>query len=83
MYTENRIFEYPKDVVSFGASEMLMDSMNEGIIDCAVVVCDGAGTVIVPHAEMVQGIGIPCLELLERVRSKGFRKSWSQKVVPW
>lgn len=58
MYTENRIFKYPKDAISFGASEMLMDSLKEGIIDCAVVVCDGAGTVIVTDGDIAQGIGI-------------------------
>ena len=32
--------------IPFGASEMIMVGMKEGLFDCAVVVCDGAGSVI-------------------------------------
>ncbi|MBN1621508.1 MAG: DUF2099 family protein [Endomicrobiales bacterium] len=43
--------------VPFGASEILMYCLKKKIIDAAVVVCDGAGTVIVNKPEIVQGIG--------------------------
>ena len=47
-----------KDIaVPFGASEILMYCMKKEIIDAAVIVCDGAGTVIVNKPEIVQGIG--------------------------
>jgi len=34
--------------VGFGASESMMTGLERGIIDAAVTVCDGAGTVITP-----------------------------------
>jgi putative methanogenesis marker protein 8 len=43
--------------VPYGASEMLMYAMRKKVIDAAVVVCEGAGTVIVNRPEVVQGIG--------------------------
>ena len=43
--------------VPFGASEMLMYALCKKFVDAAVVVCDGAGSVIVPIPEIVQGIG--------------------------
>jgi len=44
-------------VVTYGASEMIKVCMESGLLDCAVVVCDGAGTVITPNPSLVQGIG--------------------------
>ena len=58
MYTENRVLELTEDPISFGASEMMMNALQEGILDACVVVCDGAGTVIATRAEVVQAIGI-------------------------
>lgn len=43
--------------VPYGASEILMYALRKKIIDAAVIVCDGAGTVIVDKPEVVQGIG--------------------------
>jgi putative methanogenesis marker protein 8 len=43
--------------VGFGASESMMTGIKAGIIDAAVTVCDGAGTVITANAELVQGMG--------------------------
>lgn len=43
--------------IPFGTSEMLMYALRKKVIDCAVVVCDGAGTVITSDANVVQGIG--------------------------
>jgi len=56
-FTEFRELIREKIEVPYGASEMLMYAMKKGIIDAAVVVCDGAGTVITDRAEVVQGIG--------------------------
>jgi len=53
---QNRTFE-DSLVVAYGASEMIKVCMENGVLDCAVVVCDGAGTVITPNASLVQGIG--------------------------
>jgi putative methanogenesis marker protein 8 len=43
--------------VPFGTSEMFMVALRKGTIDCAVTVCDGAGTVVTDVPEVVQGIG--------------------------
>lgn len=43
--------------VPFGTSEMFMYALRKKALDCAVVVCDGAGTVVTANPEIVQGIG--------------------------
>ena len=66
--------------VPFGASEMLMFALRKGTIDCAITVCDGAGTVVVNVPEVVQGIGArmngvfytsPIPQVQEKLRSHG------------
>lgn len=64
--------------VGFGASESMMTGIKAGIIDAAVTVCDGAGTVITANADLVQGMGgyisgltetDPIQEVLEGIRN--------------
>ncbi|MDD1749799.1 MAG: DUF2099 family protein [Methanothrix sp.] len=43
--------------VGFGASESMMTGIKTRIIDAAVTVCDGAGTVITANPDLVQGMG--------------------------
>jgi len=43
--------------IPYGASEMLMYALSKRAIDAAVLVCDGAGTVIVKRPDVAQGIG--------------------------
>lgn len=57
MFTVKRKICEDKARYSYGASEMLMDGLRMKVIDAAVVVCDGAGTVIVKRPDVVQGIG--------------------------
>ena len=57
MYGPERILELQEKPVSFGASEILMDAMNEGLVDAAVVVCEGAGTVVAARPDVLQAIG--------------------------
>ena len=38
-------------------SESMMTGVKTGIIDAAVTVCDGAGSVITANADLVQGMG--------------------------
>jgi putative methanogenesis marker protein 8 len=45
-----------KDFLSFGVSETLGTLLDENIIDCAVIVSEGCGTVIVTDPELVQGM---------------------------
>ena len=46
-----------KDFLSFGVSELMGMALTKGLIDCTVIVCEGAGTVIVTDPELAQGIG--------------------------
>ncbi len=50
--------------IPYGASEMLMLALKKKIVDAAVVVCDGAGTVVTDSGEIVQGIGARMNSLL-------------------
>jgi len=44
-------------IVLYGSSETISVCMNQGLLDCAVTACDGAGTVITSNPSLVQGIG--------------------------
>lgn len=56
MCTESRKMRM-KDFLSFGVSELMGMALSKGLIDCTVIVCEGAGTVIVTDPELAQGIG--------------------------
>jgi putative methanogenesis marker protein 8 len=65
-----------RDYLSFGVSEIIRTSMELGILDAAVMVCEGCGTVVVTEPAMAQGIGgrvsglistTPIPELIERI----------------
>jgi len=66
--------------VGFGASELISFGIKAGLLDAAVVACDGAGTVVATTPEMVQGIGgrmsglvstSPHLSVIERIEQNG------------
>ena len=46
-----------RDFLSFGVSELMGMCISKGLLDCAVIVCEGAGTVVIDDPEVVQGIG--------------------------
>lgn len=46
-----------RDFLTFGVSEIVAMAVSKGMLDCAVTVCDGAGTVVVTDPELIQGIG--------------------------
>ncbi len=80
MFTKGRIVESANDLVPYGASEMLMCARRHDIIDCAVLACDCAGTVIATTPELIQGIGewmgglietSPIREVIERIQNAG------------
>ena len=56
-FTERREIQRGDIAVPYGASEMIMFAMRKGHFDCAVTVCDGAGTVLCDQPDLVQGIG--------------------------
>lgn len=80
MCTEKRIIEIKPSLVDFGTSEIIMCALKEGILDAAVLACDGAGTVITDRPEIVQGIGgfmsglvktSPIADVIDKLRKKG------------
>ena len=56
MCTKDRVLRL-KDFLSFGISEILSTLLDENIIDCVVMVCEGCGTVLVTESELAQGVG--------------------------
>jgi putative methanogenesis marker protein 8 len=80
--TPRRVLRRATGSIPFGASEMLMHALRGGTIDAAVVVCDGAGTVICADPELVQGIGArmhtvlfttPLAAVAQRIEAAGGR----------
>ncbi|OPY54257.1 MAG: hypothetical protein A4E49_01076 [Methanosaeta sp. PtaU1.Bin112] len=80
MYSHDRVLELQEKPVSFGASEVLMDAMSEGLVDSAVVVCEGAGTVVAKRPDVLQAIGAhmtgllrtePIVEIQEGLEERG------------
>ena len=76
MFTCDRVVVEDKIIVPFGASEMMMYALKRKVIDCAVLVCEGAGTVITTNPVLVQGIGAymngvfytsPVKEIIEKI----------------
>ena len=57
MYGPKRVLELEDMPVSFGASEILSDALTEGLIDAAVLVSEGAGTVVAAKPAVLQAIG--------------------------
>ncbi|HVN65415.1 MAG TPA: methanogenesis marker 8 protein [Methanomicrobiales archaeon] len=80
MCTDRREVTDTRDFVGFGASELLSAALRAGLIDAAVLACDGAGTVIAPTAPLIQGIGgrmsglvstCPIPAVIDRIRTAG------------
>jgi putative methanogenesis marker protein 8 len=74
---ENRLLD-AEPIVAYGASEMMSVWLEKKLIDCAVIVCEGAGTVITANGGLVQSIGArltgiiktsPIREIIERVEA--------------
>jgi len=66
------------EFVGFGASELMSAGLKLGVIDCAVIASDGAGTVIVTSPELVQGIGGRMSGLVKTSPLKGIIKKIEQ-----
>jgi putative methanogenesis marker protein 8 len=80
MCTKDRDIDSEEDFVIFGASEMISCGMKRGLLDCAVVVCDGAGTIVATTPRLVQGTGgrmsglvktSPILKVIKRITTNG------------
>jgi len=64
LFTAKRVLFADKIAIPYGASEMLMFALKKRVVDAAVIVCDGAGTVITDNGEVAQGIGARMNSLL-------------------
>ncbi len=80
MFTSERLLRTEDRTVTFGASEMVSDALRDGLLDCAVTVCEGAGTFISSDPQVVQAVGAhmtgilstsPIPALQERLRQEG------------
>ncbi|NLA38197.1 MAG: DUF2099 family protein [Methanomicrobiales archaeon] len=70
------------DFVIFGASELLSGAIRQGLLDAAVIVSDGAGTLVATNPALIQGIGgrmsgllktSPIPEVIARIEENGGR----------
>jgi len=75
----HRVFD-DSTIVPYGASEMIKVCMENRLLDCAVTVCEGAGTVITWNPSLVQEIGArltgiiktsPIQEIIKHVETCG------------
>ena len=57
MFTSERRLRTEERTVSFGTSEIFSDALRDGLLDCAVTVCEGAGTFIGTDPQIVQAVG--------------------------
>ncbi len=80
MCTPGRELTSDEVFVGFGASEIISTALKSRFIDAAVIVCDGAGTVVVTKPEMAQGIGgrmsglistSPIPDVIRRIEDEG------------
>jgi len=73
-FTDERKISSGDVAIPYGASEILSFALKKGEIDAAVVVCEGAGTVVTDRPEIVQGIGARMNSLLLTSPIKGIIK---------
>jgi putative methanogenesis marker protein 8 len=75
----NRTFN-AEPIVAYGASEMMQVWLEKNLMDCAIIVCEGAGTVITANGKLVQAIGArltgvvqtsPIREVIEHIQTEG------------
>ena len=89
-FTDNRKLLSNDAVIPFGASEMVSMALKKKAIEAAVLVCDGAGTVVVNDPEVSQGIGArmnsllltsPIKGVIERLKSFGCRIVFENALI--
>lgn len=74
LFTAKRQLICEDIAIPYGASELMMFGLKKGVIDAAVVVCEGAGTVITDRPEVVQGIGARLNSLVVTTPVRGIMK---------
>lgn len=80
-FCSKRCIHRRESLVSYGASEMLADALEDKRINAAIIVCEGAGTVIADKPEIAQGIGAmmtgvfyttPIKEIIEKLEKEAY-----------
>jgi putative methanogenesis marker protein 8 len=79
MYTSRRVLSLEDDPVSFGASEMMNDALHEGLLDAAVVVCEGVGTVVTDKPDVLQAVGAHMTGVLKTEEIPATRRRLERK----
>ncbi|MFH1387490.1 MAG: DUF2099 family protein [bacterium] len=74
LFTGKRKLISNEVAIPYGASEMMMFALKKKMIEAAVVVCEGAGTVITDRPEVVQGIGARLNSLVVTTPIRGIQK---------
>jgi len=74
MYTQDRVLELEEDPVSFGASEMISDAQKDGLLDAAVTVCEGVGTVVLTQPKVIQAVGAHMTGIVRTESIRGLRQ---------
>lgn len=64
-FTKKRKLTDDGVAIPYGASEIMAHGLKNKVIDSAVMVCDGAGTVVVTNPKTAQGIGARMHSILE------------------
>ncbi|MDD4980110.1 MAG: DUF2099 family protein [Candidatus Omnitrophica bacterium] len=76
--------------IPYGASEMISFALRKKAVDAAVVVCEGAGTVVTNKPEVVQGIGArmnsllltsPIKEIIHNLKNSGCRVVFENALI--
>jgi len=89
-FTKKRKLSYDAISIPYGASEMLMFALKKNAIDAAVVVCEGAGTIITNLPEVVQGVGArmntllltsPIKEIIKKLKTLGCRVIFENALI--
>ncbi|MDR0912670.1 MAG: DUF2099 family protein [Methanobrevibacter sp.] len=88
MCSSDRVIEM-KDFLSFGISEILSTLLEDEIIDCAVMVCEGCGTVLITKPKIAQGVGgrvsglvktSPIPEIMEKIGNENVFDTVNAKI---
>lgn len=89
-FTAKRKLLCSERVIPYGASEMLMFALRKKFVDAAVIVCDGAGSVIASDGRVVQGIGArmnsllltsPIEETIKRLKELGCQVVFDHALI--
>ncbi|MDD4907605.1 MAG: DUF2099 family protein [Candidatus Omnitrophica bacterium] len=89
-FTDQRKISSDRVAIPYGASEMISFALKKKAIDAAVMVCEGAGTVIAEKPEIAQGIGArmnsllltsPIRGIIKKLKASGCRVLFENALI--